>query len=196
MSLLARFIAANQRRCKATENHLPAVFKRHIQTLYKYQVAELINHRHAQVVLDVGGGKECPFLPFLDPLCGHLIIALDLSDEELRHNRQLDHKIVADAAAHGFPFRDGSADLVVSRAVIEHIRDNDAEPRRKAPRLTVIELAKDPYCPNKHFKIVRRGRIGKGWVRSAGLTLPGCLAGRVPVEEAISQSGGRGDGPD
>jgi SAM-dependent methyltransferase len=46
------------------------------------------------------------------------------SDEELRHNRQLDHKIVADAAALGFPFQDGSADLVVSRAVVEHIRDN------------------------------------------------------------------------
>ena len=53
-------------------------------------------------------------------------MALDLSDEELRHNRQLDHKIVADAAALGFPFRDGAADLVVSRAVVEHIRDNAA----------------------------------------------------------------------
>lgn len=92
MSLLARFIAANQWLCKATENHLPQVFKRYIQTLYKYQVAELLNRRPAQVVLDVGEAKECPFLPFLDPPCGHLIIALDLSDEELRHNRQLDHK--------------------------------------------------------------------------------------------------------
>jgi SAM-dependent methyltransferase len=44
----------------------------------------------------------------------------------LRHNHQLDHKIVADAAARGFPFRDGSTDLVVSRAVVEHIRDNAA----------------------------------------------------------------------
>jgi SAM-dependent methyltransferase len=55
-----------------------------------------------------------------------MIMALDLSDEELRHNRQLDHKIVADAAALGFPFRNGAADLVVSRAVVEHIRDNAA----------------------------------------------------------------------
>jgi len=124
MSLIARFIAANQWLCKATENHLPQVFKRHIQTLYKYQVADLLNRRAGRVVLDVGGGKECPFLPFLDPACGHLIIALDLSDEELRRNCQLDNKIVADAAAHGFPFRDGSTDLVVSRAVVEHIRDN------------------------------------------------------------------------
>ena len=123
-SLLARFIAANQRLSKATEDRLPARFKRHIQTLYKYKAAELVNRRPGQVVVDIGGGKECPFLPFVDPPCSHLIIALDLSDEELRHNHQLDHKIVADAAAFGFPFRDGSADIVVSRAVVEHIRDN------------------------------------------------------------------------
>ena len=126
MSLFAHFIAANQWLSKATEDLLPTVFKRHIQTLYKYKVAELVNRRPGQVVLDVGGGKECPFLPYIDASSTHLIIALDLSDEELRHNRELEHKIVADASAHGFPFRDGSADLVVSRAVVEHIRDNAA----------------------------------------------------------------------
>jgi hypothetical protein len=115
MSLLARFIAANQRLCKATENHLPQVFKRHIQTLYKYQVAALLNRRPGQVVLDIGGGKECPFLPYTNAPRTHLIIALDISEEELRHNRGLDHKVVADAAARGLPFRDGLVDLVVSR---------------------------------------------------------------------------------
>src|SRR6516164_7116237 len=120
MSLLARFIEVNQWLSKATENRLPPVFKRHIQTLYKYQVAELLNRRPGQVVLDVGGGKECPFLPYLDAPHTHLIIALDISEEELRRNPRLDHKVVADAAAHGFPFRDGSADVVVSRSVVEH----------------------------------------------------------------------------
>jgi len=126
MSLLARFIEVNQWLSKATENRLPPVFKRHIQTLYKYQVAELLNRRPGQVVLDVGGGKECPFLPYLDAPHTHLIIALDISEEELRRNPRLDHKVVADAAAHGFPFRDGSADVVVSRSVVEHIHDNAA----------------------------------------------------------------------
>ena len=45
MSLLARFIEVNQWLSKATENRLPPVFKRHIQTLYKYQVAELLNRK-------------------------------------------------------------------------------------------------------------------------------------------------------
>jgi SAM-dependent methyltransferase len=123
---LARFIAANKRLSKATEDWLPAVFKQHIQTLYKYKAAELINREPGQVVFDIGGGKECPFLPYLNASGGHLIIALDLSEGELRRNRQLEDKVVADAAAHGFPFRDGSADLVTSRSVVEHIRDNAA----------------------------------------------------------------------
>jgi SAM-dependent methyltransferase len=126
MSFVARFIAANQWLSKATENLLPPLFKRHIQTLYKYKVAELLNRRAGQVVLDVGGGKECPFLSYIDAPRTHLILALDISEEELRHNRQLDYKLVADAAARGFPLRDGSADLVVSRSVVEHIRDNAA----------------------------------------------------------------------
>jgi SAM-dependent methyltransferase len=125
-SLLARFIAANQRLSKATEDRLPDAFKRHIQTLYKYKAAELVNRRPGQVVLDIGGGKECPFLHYVDAPRRHLIIALDLSEEELRRNRQLQHKIVGDAAANRFPFRDRSADLVVSRSVVEHIRDNPA----------------------------------------------------------------------
>jgi hypothetical protein len=58
MSLLARFIAANQRLSQATENRLRALFKRHIQTLYKYEVAELLNRRPGQIVLDVGGAMS------------------------------------------------------------------------------------------------------------------------------------------
>jgi SAM-dependent methyltransferase len=126
MSLLARFILANQSLSKATEDRLPAAFKRHIQTLYKYTVAELLNRRLPWIVLDVGGGKECPFLPYVDAPRAHLIIAMDISEEELRRNRQLSHKIIADATTHEFPFRDGSVDLVVSRSVVEHLRDNAA----------------------------------------------------------------------
>src|SRR3974377_1734776 len=113
ISLLARFIAANQRLSKATENRLPAVFKRHIQTVYKYKAAELINPPAGPGVLDMGGGKECAFLRYLDAPHRHLIVALDLSEEELRRNRQLQHKIVADAAANRFPFRDGAAALAL-----------------------------------------------------------------------------------
>jgi SAM-dependent methyltransferase len=126
MSLFARFIAANKRLSQATEARLPTAFKRHIQTVYKYHAADLINRRSGQIVLDIGGGKECPFLPYVGAPSSHLVITLDISEEELRRNHQLACKVVADAASHDLPLRDGSFDVVVSRSVVEHIRDNAA----------------------------------------------------------------------
>jgi SAM-dependent methyltransferase len=126
MSLLARFFAANRRLVMATEARLPAVFKRHLHTVYKYRVADLVNRRPGQVVVDVGGGKECPFLPFVAEPRLHLIFAIDYSEAELRRNRSLEGRIVADASAGSLPFCDGVADLVVSRSVMEHLPDNAA----------------------------------------------------------------------
>ncbi len=107
---------------------MPWALRQHLQTLYKEQVAELLNRqRQGQVVLDVGGGKNCTFLPDLGEPAAHLIIALDCSEEELRRNHYLDGRIVCDAALKtGFPIRDQSADFVVSRSVVEHIPDNQA----------------------------------------------------------------------
>jgi SAM-dependent methyltransferase len=124
MSLLARFLAANRRMSSAIEAHLPAPFTQHLHTLYKMEVAAAINTRPGQAVFDIGGGKDCPFLPFVKEPGAHLIVALDRSDHELRLNRDLDNKIVADAASREFPFRDASADLIVSRSVVEHLHDS------------------------------------------------------------------------
>jgi SAM-dependent methyltransferase len=44
----------------------------------------------------------------------------------LRRNPDIRCRTVADAAAPAFPFRDGSADLIVSRSVVEHLHDNRA----------------------------------------------------------------------
>jgi ubiquinone/menaquinone biosynthesis C-methylase UbiE len=126
MSLSARLIGFNRKLSRAVEEWLPVSFKRHLHTLYKFEVAGLVNRRPAQVVLDIGGGKECPFLPFVKEAGSHLIIAVDCSDHELRLNPGLDSKVVADAASSAFPFRDSSADLIVSRSVVEHLHDNAA----------------------------------------------------------------------
>jgi SAM-dependent methyltransferase len=124
MPLLAQFLALNRRLSKATEDRLPATFKRHLHTVYKFEVAALVNRQLGQVVLDIGGGKECPFLPFVEEPRRQLIVAIDYSAEELHANLGLDRRIVADAAAPTFPFRDSSADLIVSRSVVEHLHDN------------------------------------------------------------------------
>lgn len=124
MSLLTRLINLNRQMSRAVEARLPASFTRHLHTLYKFEVADLVNRRPSQVVLDVGGGKDCPFLPFVKEAGGHLIIAIDCSDVELRLNPYLAAKVVADAASPVFPFRKSSADLIVSRSVVEHLHDN------------------------------------------------------------------------
>lgn len=126
MSFAARFIAANRRLSRAAEDLLPQSFRRHLHTLYKYEVAERIDRRPHQVVLDIGGGKSCPFVQFLDEPLRHTIIAVDADEAELRRNFDLGDKLVADAAAPHLPFRDGSADLIVSRSVVEHLCDNRA----------------------------------------------------------------------
>ncbi|HEY1261459.1 MAG TPA: class I SAM-dependent methyltransferase [Stellaceae bacterium] len=126
MFLLNRFFAANRRLSAVVEGWLPASFKRHLHTVYKYEVAALMNSRPGQTVLDIGGGKDCPFLPFVTEPAAHRVIAIDCSEEELRGNTQLQQKVVADVAAAPLPLRDGSADLVVSRSVVEHLQDNAA----------------------------------------------------------------------
>jgi SAM-dependent methyltransferase len=126
MNCLDRFFAFNRRLSSEVESRLPDAFKHHLHTLYKYQVAAMINRHPGQLVLDVGGGKECPFLQFVDEPQAHIIVALDCSEQQLRQHHQLALRIVGDAALSGFPLRDGSVDLVVSRSVVEHIPDNSA----------------------------------------------------------------------
>jgi ubiquinone/menaquinone biosynthesis C-methylase UbiE len=125
VSLSYSFIGLNRRASRALEVWLPNLFKRHLHTLYKFQVADLINERRGRVTLDVGAGKECPFFPFVRDPRSSVIVGVDCSEHELRHNADLSLKVVADAAG-GLPFRDASMDLVVSRSVIEHIKDNQA----------------------------------------------------------------------
>lgn len=126
MPLLDRFFSFNRRLSLALEARLPRSFRQHLHTLYKFQVAEMVNRRSGQVVLDVGGGKDCPFLPYVDDPRSHVVIALDCSEQQLRRNRYVTRRIVGDAAQAAFPVQDGLADLVVSRSVVEHIRDNTA----------------------------------------------------------------------
>src|SRR5690348_17767263 len=110
MSALAQFIAANRRASSAMQAWLPGPFRRHLHTLYKYEVAARVNGHQGQVVLDIGCGRECPFLPFLQEPRAHLIIGIDCSSHELRLNADLDIKVVADGAAAGFPIRDATVD--------------------------------------------------------------------------------------
>ncbi len=71
------------------------------------------------VILDVGGGGECHFSAFKPP--GGRIICLDISPQQLAKNRDADELILADVTQE-IPLPEASVDLLVSRAVLEHVK--------------------------------------------------------------------------
>ena len=125
-TLVRRLVDFNKRLSAKLEKHLPQA-KEDLYALYDRTVAEHVSHLpEASLVVDVGGGRSCSFAAYLDKLRGPVrLIAVDISEEELRHNSDVDETRVADAGA-GLPFGDGEVSLVVSRTVLEHVADVEA----------------------------------------------------------------------
>jgi ubiquinone/menaquinone biosynthesis C-methylase UbiE len=92
-----------------------------VQRLYEQRVAELINSRPGLTVVDVGGGKQCHFARYRRPELGTRIVAVDVDPAEMADNLDVDEKRVADAKS--LPFADGEVDMLVSRSVLEHVKD-------------------------------------------------------------------------
>ena len=71
-------------------------------------------------VLDLGGGRRCVYAASIP--AGHRLrlVAVDVSAEELAANRDVDETQVADVSRE-LPFPDSSVDLILSRALLEHI---------------------------------------------------------------------------
>ena len=67
-------------------------------------------------IVDLGGGRHCPFGDEVNRAQGIRVIAVDISQEELDANRTVDETRVADVAA-GLPFADGEVSLLVSRTL-------------------------------------------------------------------------------
>ena len=124
MSFLARFFCINRGACDLIEKRLPANFKLHLRASHRQEVAELANARPGCVLLDVGAGRECVFLPLILDRMADEILAMDISEIELQSNQQAVTRIVADATAPGMPLRGGSIDLVASHSLVEHLPDN------------------------------------------------------------------------
>jgi SAM-dependent methyltransferase len=118
--MLSAFFAANQKVADKVERYLPQA-KTNIFELYVDVISGYLNTEPIQVVVDVGGGKSCPFAKHKDPTKTK-IIAVDLSEEELQYNRDVDEKRVADITK-SLPFEMEEVDLIVSRSVLEHISD-------------------------------------------------------------------------
>jgi ubiquinone/menaquinone biosynthesis C-methylase UbiE len=120
-SLLRRFIDANI--------HLSGKWERRF-TLesdkpFWQRFADLVNEEAGRlpengVVVDLGGGRQCVFRGSIPRDRGVSVVAVDISADELALNKQVDKTVVADVA-DTLPFNDASVDLLVSRALLEHV---------------------------------------------------------------------------
>jgi|EndMetStandDraft_6_1072998.scaffolds.fasta_scaffold03246_3 SAM-dependent methyltransferase len=90
---------------------------------YREAGAELLQ-RDPRCVLDVGAGKHWPFSPALKGR-NMKLIGFDIDLAEMAENALLDQKLCGDACTSlGVP--DESVDLVMGRAVIEHLHDTES----------------------------------------------------------------------
>ena len=97
---------------------------------FEHQVQENIRALpDGSVVLDVGGGRRCVYHHALRPEVE--LIATDVSAAELEQNPHADRTVVADVSEY-LPLTDESVDLVISRAVLEHVPDVRAAARNMA----------------------------------------------------------------
>jgi len=71
-------------------------------------------------VLDLGGGRRCVYAGTLPADHELKLVAVDISAEELAANRDVTETRVANVAI-SLPFADQSVDLILSRALLEHI---------------------------------------------------------------------------
>jgi ubiquinone/menaquinone biosynthesis C-methylase UbiE len=120
---LRAFIRANRAMARFIERRLPQA-KANWWLAYERAVHGEIARRPGEVILDVGGGRHGPFVqPSSGPSAR--VVAVDVELRELRHNTVAQMKVVADVTA-GLPFRDESIGMIVSRTVLEHLKDVEA----------------------------------------------------------------------
>ncbi len=124
MSVLDKFFRMNRSLCKKIEPYLPQA-KTNVNRLYEVEIARYMNSRPKQLVVDVGGGKYCPFAKRRDPSMKARIVAVDISEEEMRDNQDVDEKRVANIT-QCLPFGTGEVDLIASRYVLEHVENLEA----------------------------------------------------------------------
>lgn len=118
-AVLKRFVQANL--VLSTRIEPPVVETSHAYTRYR-DAGKALLARKPRTVLDVGAGKKWHFDPELKTTDMQLI-GFDIDIAEMDDNPLLDEKVAGDACQSlGVP--DGSVDLIMGRAVIEHLHDN------------------------------------------------------------------------
>lgn len=118
--LVTRFMLANKALARKVEKRLPNA-RVDLGSEHEQVVARYMNARTGAVVADIGGGRSSRFARLRTSQSTARIVAVDVSAEELELNTDADEKRVADATRK-LPFADQEVDLVISSAVLEHLR--------------------------------------------------------------------------
>ena len=127
---MRKLIQANVRLSRRLQSALRLPTDKTLWQSFEWDVQERIRALpDGTVVVDVGGGRRCVYHHALRPTIR--LIAVDVSSSELALNPHADEKVVADISRE-LPLQPGSADLVVSRAVLEHVSDVSAAARHMA----------------------------------------------------------------
>ncbi len=94
-------------------------------TTYEWVGRALLGERGTNVVADVGGGRTWYFGDSYRQNPDFRLIGIDVDGDELALNSSLDQAVVANVS-ETMNVPDGSLDLILSRATVEHIPDNAA----------------------------------------------------------------------
>ncbi|HYM32601.1 MAG TPA: class I SAM-dependent methyltransferase [Candidatus Cybelea sp.] len=121
-SFIKGFFDINRRLCERVEARLPADFLINLHRSYEAAASQALNTNKNWTVLDIGAGRNCPYMRFLKADRGHRIVAIDVDEDELRHNAAVSFRVVADAVK-SLPVSDRSVDFISARSVMEHISD-------------------------------------------------------------------------
>jgi SAM-dependent methyltransferase len=117
--VLRHFVQVN---VSLSDSMTPSIVQRtHAYEKYR-EAGEALLRREPRCVLDVGAGRQWHFEPSLKSR--HMVlIGFDIDSSEMEQNLLLDQKVSGDACASlGVPNQ--SVDLIMARAVIEHLHDN------------------------------------------------------------------------
>ncbi|HUW58886.1 MAG TPA: class I SAM-dependent methyltransferase [Planctomycetota bacterium] len=122
--MLRAFFELNRRVFEKLYPHFPQMTFS-IWEHYVDEIVRMLDARPGQTVVEIGAGKTCPYAGRLERRTDTTLIGVDLAADDMHENPDLDERIVADVT-EGIPLADASADLVVSRCVLEHLRDVEA----------------------------------------------------------------------
>lgn len=153
--MLRTLFDANRRLSRWLERRLPHAHD-HPYDAYPTVVAERMNARPYQLLVDVGGGRSCPFAQYRRADFNTRIVAVDVAEEEIRCNRDVDETRVADIM-QDLPFEAAEVDMIVSRSVLEHLTNLEAfltaSARVLKPGGAFIHFFPSRYAP---FAVINR----------------------------------------